>query len=122
MLQSRFWAVALLAYVITVSVGVEAINTTWGYVLPRYIQEGHRIEGSGGGKMRAPLDEFQQVLLIFGTWVYPASIIAASLFTRQAIAGKSKIQKVTRFICAGICLGILGRFLWLGVFSAGLGI
>ena len=109
----------LLAYIVTVAIGIEAINSTWGDLLPN---RDPPQQGSGYGKMRGAMGEFQMVCLLFGTWVYPACGLAA--FYLASYFREAKTTKRKWFTLAGIvvCAAILARFCYLGVFSAGVGI
>jgi hypothetical protein len=118
-------AFILFAYVLTVATGVETINSSEeGGILQHWHEEQKEIAAGGGsglGKMRGH-SEFQILLLVFGVWVYPFSVVAASIFARHAITAKSKVDKGVLGGCTVICLVILARFISLGVYSAGMGI
>ncbi|PQV63644.1 hypothetical protein B1R32_110110 [Abditibacterium utsteinense] len=111
--------VLLLTYVITVAIGVEAINSAWGNLLPN--RDGPQY-GSGFGKMRGAMGEFQNVLLLFGIWVYPACVIAATYFIGYFRETEGKKQKWLFLACAVVCVAIFARFCYLGVFSSGVGL
>lgn len=114
-----FLPVVLLFYSVTVAIGIEAINSAWGNILPN--RDGPQ-EGSGYGKMRGAMGEFQTILLLLGTWVYPACVIATTRFVGQCFETQNKMQKALFLTCAGLCIFILARFCWLGVFSSGAGL
>ncbi|BCM92034.1 hypothetical protein IAD21_03913 [Abditibacteriota bacterium] len=114
--RSRILAFALLGYIIVVGVGIETINMAWGNLLPKWYQYPW-----GGERMRGEMGEFQSILLLFGAWVYPFSVVAVYLFVRQAIVAKSRGTWFLFVASAVTCLAVLGRFLWLGVFKAGMG-
>ena len=119
MKRPAFWPVLFLAYVITVAIGIEAINSAWGNLLPN---RDPPQDGSGFGKMRGAMGEFQNILLLFGTWVYPFCVVAATYFIGYFRETKNKRQKLLFFACASICVIILARFCYLGVFSSGVGL
>lgn len=110
----------LLAYILSVAVGIEAINSVWGNMLPVSPEEFWG-EGSGSGKMRAPRSEFQHILALFGTWVYLLSILGIVGFVRQIARTTNKAARIFYGVCAALCLAILVRFCYLGVFSVGWG-
>jgi hypothetical protein len=116
MKRSMLLPALLLAYAITVAVGIEAINSAWGNLLPN--RDGPQ-EGSGYGKMRGAMGEFQTILCLLGTWVYPACAIACVRFVRQGIETKSLKNRALFFACTALSLAILARFFWLGVFTEG---
>lgn len=119
MKRSMLTSVLLLTYAITVAIGIEAINSAWGNLLPN--RDGPQ-EGSGYGKMRGPMGEFQTILLFFGIWVYPACVIAGTHFARCFIETKFRLQKRIFLVCTLLCVAIFVRFCWLRVFSAGVGL
>lgn len=110
-----------LAYIFPVAVGIEAINSAWGHLLPIPLNE-FFVDGSGSGKLRGEMGKFQDILLIFGTWVYPLSVFGIVECVRQLAKTGSRQQKVVYEMCAIFCLSILVRFCFLGVFTVGTGI
>jgi hypothetical protein len=109
-----------LAYVVIVGWGIEMLNSEWRNMLPGYHAEQVGMN-SGYYKIRGPGREFQNIMGLLGVWVYPFSVIGAVLFIKQTAHSKSKMSKVILFCCAIVCLIVLARFFWLGVFAAGTG-
>ena len=111
--------VVLLAYAIAVAVGIEAINAAWGGLLPN---RDPPQEGSGYGKMRGAMGEFQMICLLFGTPVYPACLLAAFTFVGYFREAKTKRRRWLALTGIVVSAAILARFCYLGVFSAGIGL
>ena len=111
--------VVLLAYAIAVAVGIEAINSAWGNLLPN---QNPPQEGSGYGKMRGAMGEFQMVCLLLGTPVYPACLLAAFTLAGYFREAKTKERQWLALFGIAVSAVILARFCFLGVFSAGTGL
>jgi len=109
-----------LAYVFAVAVGIESINSAWGNLLPIPLNEFFS-EGSGYGKLRGQRGEFQNILGIFGIWVYPLCVYGIVGCVRQIRLTRSRAEKLTFGACAFMCFVILARFCFLGVFTVGTG-
>jgi len=117
-------ALILMAYAVVVATYVEIHNSSEpGGVLQNWHAGQQELGdgGSGEGKMRGD-SGFQTLLLVFGSPVYLASAVASVILIYQASNAKTKKSKFILFMGAIICLVVLARFMWLGVFSAGMGI
>ena len=118
----RLWAYGLLAYALVAGMAIDRLNHSFGDVLPSWHAEQASNSGSGYYKMRGELGYFQGILFVFGPGVYLTAFIGGMLFIYLTFASRCKSDKIALPICAAICLAILGRFFWLGVFTAGTGI
>jgi hypothetical protein len=117
----RIFLLFALSYIFSVAVGIENINSAWGHLLPIPHEE-FFADGSGYGKLRGERGKFQDILLIFGTWVYPLCVFGFVECIRQIPKTKSRVKKFTLGACAIFCLAVLARFFYLGVFTVGTGI
>ncbi|MEW6731455.1 MAG: hypothetical protein AB1489_08985 [Acidobacteriota bacterium] len=114
------WAERIFIYMIIAVAIIEIINYWGGDMLQRF-----HLEYAGGGSMkwRSREGEYFQNLLIFaGLWIYPASILETILLSKLALLAKDKREKWLPAIGALVSLIILFRFIYLGIFSAALGI
>ena len=116
--SSHRLAIAALTYALVVALGIEAINAAWNFPLcaPGVT------EGSGAGKMRGAMGEFQNVLLVLGVPAYAACVFAAQHFVRLAWQSRSRARKIRLLLAVALCAAIFVRLCWLGVASAGLGL
>ncbi|MGV3719783.1 MAG: hypothetical protein ACO1SX_02645 [Actinomycetota bacterium] len=117
----RILAFSILAYVVTVGVFLLFWNAAGGGMVESWHEEyrGPNGDGSGSGKWRT-LDgkAFQNIALLFGTWVYPLSLVAAALFARLAYQRAGSGRRLFYIGCGGVALYILYRLLRLGLIAA----
>ena len=116
--RMRLVAVALWAYVITVGTIILWWNAAAGGLVQNWYEEYVGPDGqlSGSGKWRTVEGEaFENVALLFGTWVYPFSVIAAVLFLWLVVRVRGSGRKLLCVLGCATAVYVLYRFLALGL-------
>jgi len=119
--KRRTWALeAALGYVIVVGLALLAWNAAGGGMIEAWYAEyvGEDGELSGSGAWRGDGADFRLFALLFGTWVYPLSVVAAAGLARRAWRTERANQRLRCTLGAIVALAILGRFVQLGVLRA----
>lgn len=127
-MMRRLLPLALLTYSVAVWLGVEVFNNLpvfnglsggESYLQQWYAQYYVNGEPSGSLKWRSTDGAlFQDFALLFGTWVYPFCVLGAVLYAKMAVWARARASRIGAVLGALVCLAILGRFLYLGVFTA----
>lgn len=119
--RMRIAAVALWTYVIAVGTIILWWNAAAGGLVQGWYEEYVGADGllSGSGKWRTMEGEaFENVALLYGTWVYPFSLIAAALFLRLGFEVRGWGRKLLCMLGCATAVYVLYRFLALGLFRA----
>jgi hypothetical protein len=119
--KQRLLAFGLLAYVVTVGAILLVWNAQAGGLVQGWYEEYVGPDGqvSGSGKWRSEEGQsFHAVALLFGTWVYPVSIVATGLLLKLAAETSCLRRKLLSAGGAGLALYVLYRFMSLGLFRA----
>ncbi|OVE78377.1 hypothetical protein BVX98_00430 [bacterium F11] len=111
----------LLVYVTVIGTWTLVLNYQGGGLIQGWYSEyaGNNNELSGSGKWRT--DEgrsFQNFSLLFGTWVYPFSLIASVIFIIGIVKTREILKKALYAISAIVPLYFLYRFVSLGLIQA----
>jgi hypothetical protein len=113
--------IGTLGYVVIVGVVLLAWNAAGGGMIEAWYDEYVGADGifSGSGAWRG--DErasFRDFALLFGTWVYPLSVISVAAFARRAWRAKNGRERALSVAAVVVASTMLVCFLRLGVFHA----
>lgn len=125
-MRSLFIGIVLFAYVVIIGGYTLYWNESGGGMVQgwyrEYMDEDGEIHGSGKWRISFFRPDiragFQPFTFWFGSWVYPFSVISASIFIVKGWRQKNPRNKILLFGAAAISLCILAAFLDLGVFTA----
>ncbi len=109
-----------ILYVVLVWVRIELI-TDWGEMIRAYFREYYGPDGIPYGSLKwrtATGRQYQSFGLLFGTWVYPLSILLGYQFVLSAIEARNRIVRLSFGLAACLAVGILARFVSLRVFTS----
>jgi hypothetical protein len=95
-------------------------TSEWGDVIRRWRGEYFDADGTSHGSLKFRGDEgagFCYVALPYGILAYPATVLAAFLLIRRSQRPASPGIRMACWGGAALMLAILGRFVYLGVFT-----
>jgi hypothetical protein len=110
----------ILGYVAVVGAVLLAWNAAGGGMIEQWYAEYVGPDGqlSGSGAWRGDGASFQLFALLFGTWAYPLSLIAAIAFARRAWRATRPTERASCVAAVALALAMLVCFVRLGVFRA----
>ena len=127
---STIIALILFAYVLFIGGYILWWNQSEGGLVQGWYREYIDANGNlqGSGKWRLPVfftdhsydsrAGFRDFALLFGSWVYPFSVISSGMLSVKGFSDKKNSCKIFFFGCAALSLIILSSFLYLGIFRA----